>query len=118
MTIKVARKKRKYQALWELIRDSTGGTVTISCSDFYLQRIKKGVFKEKNLDPKTPPGIFLEVTVLSCNPETQWESNTRLSFRLRGRITSQGIEQPIGSIKESYYEQIRRKAASIRKNST
>lgn len=73
---------RLYQKLWLIIRDANGATVKISCPPHLRQRIRKAIYKERNLDSTVPHERRLAITLIS----------TGILFRLRGRRVCRGIE--------------------------
>ena len=52
---------RLYQQLWLVIRNADGKIVQISCPPHLRKRIRKAVYKERNLDPNVPRERRLEV---------------------------------------------------------
>lgn len=73
---------RLYQQLWIIIRDANGATVKISCPQHLRARIRKAIYKERNMDASVGRQRRLQITLTS----------TGILFRLRGRRVCTGIE--------------------------
>ncbi len=86
---------RVYQQLWYLIRDANGGAVKISCAPQLRHRIRKAVYKERDIDMRIDRRRRLETNFLPNG----------ITFRWCGIRTSSGIEiLPNKPTKEIDYE--------------